>query len=213
MTNLPETSEPNKEIGSGQHSTEVDTSQPQPQLLWHRVFACWQIAVAAIITGFLGAGSLIAINLCLMGHRLLAIIVFVPAAILSLAQAAVPPRQKSNVFEGEWRLWFPPLLAYLIARWLFRWEYAPFRKPFAQLSTPPNRTAPLWYAFVSAIASWLMVFVGFLAFALLMDVARLFSPNPAPVENLPILKARALEETETENIGSDQTEFDRKFPK
>ncbi len=209
MTNLQVTSEPSKDIGSEQHSTGVDTSQPQLQLLRHQAFACWQIAVVTIFTGILGASSLIAINLCLMGHPALAIMVSIPAISMSWPYFLSGPSPKT----GPNAVLASALLAYLFARYLFRWQYAPFRKPFARLSTLPNRLAPLWYAFVCAIGSWMMLYVGLLALALCVDVGAPLSPNPTPVEDLPILKAPALEETEAETIESDETEFDRKFPK
>ncbi len=221
MTNLPDKFEQCKDIGSEPHSTGGEINQSQPQLLRHQVFACWQIAIISIFTGFLGGGSLIAINLYLMGQRVLAAMVLIPIAGVTLPSFFQTLKAKADPSAGLVRFWGPALLAYLLARSLFRWQYAPFRKPFAILSTPPNRPAPLWYAFLAAILSWvvilIMTFFGALTIAINMDIMGIAVPssrNRAPNEDIPISKAPALEETEIKENESDQPQEDNlKFPK
>ena len=169
MTSPPEELERSHGNGSEPLSIELKSRTTGPQLLRHRPFACWQIATVALFTSFLGAGALIAINLCLMGHRVLAIMLFIVSALMGLATVANAPIQT---------LWVPPLLSYFFARYLFRWEYAPFRCLFASISKPSERIAPLWYAFGCAIASWGVLLAILMLAVVCMDLSVLLSSKP-----------------------------------
>jgi len=198
MTSEPEELERSDGKGSEPHSMELNSQATGPHVLRHRPFACWQIATVALVTGFLGAGALIAINLCLMGHRVLAIMIFIVSAMMGLATFGSAPIQA---------LWLLPLVSYFFARLLFQWEYAPFRKSFTALSKPSERNAPLWYAFGYAIASWGVVLFAMMLAAVCMDLGLLSSRKPQ-YDEVEIPMAPAIQEPQFDNQQSEgQNQF------
>ena len=157
-------SERNDERESISPSQETTSKSAESLFLPCYPFACWQMATVALFTSYLGAGSLIATNFFLMQHRVLAAMILLISALMSVLAA---------LYLDVSSAWVAPLLSYLLARSLYRGEFAPFRRAFIALSQPPARIASLWYAFAVAIAAWLLLVVVLFLGALCLDLTNL----------------------------------------
>lgn len=157
-----------------------------------RAFASWQIAVVSIILGSIVSGALIAINLYQLGHPTLgAIILFLSPFFL------MTPERKGNL-SG---FWICPVASYFLACSLFQWQYAPFKRGFAEITKPPRRFAPLWYAFACGVAFWGVILAVLMLVALCLDLSQLMKGRQ-PEDDVPIMTAPALPQSESE---SDET--------
>lgn len=145
-------------------------------------FACWQIGIVSIFLSSIGGNALIAINLRNLGHRILGLMIFL-----------VSPLFMAPMLNGNKNgYWIPPLLTYFLARMLFGWQYAPFRREFARISKPPGKIAPLWFAFLWGAAGWGVLLAIVMGFALLVDLSRPSKISPID-DDVPVMMAPPLQ--------------------